>query len=59
MEIKVNTSYEIGQEINEMGVKGKIMRIEIIAYSENHQTIDYILDNGGKISISWKSPEAK
>lgn len=58
MEIKVKTSYEIGQSVDEMGLKGKIMRIEIIVYSENHQMIDYILDNGGKISMGWKSPEA-
>jgi hypothetical protein len=61
MKIEVTTSYEIGQTItenskNEKALTGKVIRIEIIILSDDYQDIDYILDNGGKIRISYKSP---
>ena len=56
MEINVKTAYELGQVINEKGLKGKIVRIDIVVYSEDRQDVEYILDNGGKIVIGFKKP---
>lgn len=56
MEINVETSYEIGDFVNEGELQGTVVRIEIIVHSIDHQDIDYILDNGGKIRIGFKSP---
>jgi hypothetical protein len=56
MEIKIKTAYELGQEINENGLKGKVVRIDIIVHSEDKQDVEYILDNGGKIVIGFKKP---
>jgi hypothetical protein len=53
MKIKIVTAYEIGQEINENGLKGTVVRIEIIVF-ENERFVDYILDNGGKLRIKFK-----
>lgn len=57
MEIKVKTDYEIGQQVDENGLKGTVERIEIIVHSEDRQDVVYILDNGGKIVINYKKPE--
>ena len=55
MEINVKTAYEIGQFVNENGLQGTVVRIEIIVLSADYQDVDYILDNGGKIRIRFKS----
>ena len=55
MEINIKTVYEIGQIVNENGLQGTVIRIEIIVISADHQDVDYILDNGGKIRIQFKS----
>ena len=54
MEIKVKTAYELGQKINENGMKGTVVRIEIIVHSVDKQEVQYILDTGGKIVIGFK-----
>ncbi len=63
MTINVTTSYEIGQTISEKSENGKILsgtivRIEIIVLSDSPEGIfiDYLLDNGGKIRVLYKSP---
>jgi hypothetical protein len=56
MNINIKTKYEIGQFVSENGLEGTVVRIEIIVHSEDYQDVDYILDNGGKIKIGFKSP---
>lgn len=56
MEIKIKTAYELGQVVNENGLQGTVVRIEIIVHSEDKQDVQYILDNGGKIVIGFKKP---
>ena len=56
MEINVKTAYELGQTVNENGVTGTVVRIEVIVYSKDLQTVVYILDNGVRIEIGFKSP---
>jgi len=51
MEIKNATAYELGQRINEKGLKGIVVQINAIVYSEEIQDVEYILDNGGKVVI--------
>ena len=56
MEINIKTAYELGEKVNENGLKGTIVRIDIIVHSEEKQDVEYILDNGGKIVIGFKKP---
>lgn len=56
MEINVKTAYELGQTVNENGVTGTVVRIEVIVYSKDLQTVVYILDNDARIEIGFKSP---
>lgn len=54
MVIKVNTAYELGQQIKEKGIEGKVVRIDISVYDEDIQDIEYVLDNGDKILMGLK-----
>lgn len=56
MEINVKTAYDLGQKVNENGVTGTVVKIEVIIYSKDLQTVVYTLDNGVRIEIGFKNP---
>jgi hypothetical protein len=59
MNINIDTTYDLGQKVDENGMKGTVVRIEIIINSNGLTDVFYVLDNGGKIKIGFMGANTK